>query len=327
MNLPGSSMSIPLLDRAVRPSTRAFRREWKKIPGYSFWRFLHGYVYGRWPYLYIGIATGEHPAARAISRFLSWFGKWSPLRPVGSPPAPPTPSGAAFADTYHGKVIPLDRAREIVSIDRDIAGSYPEQVIPYHHARQIILTNPLSIVLLDCPCRKSREHPCLPLDVCLVIGEPFASFILEHQPERSRRVTPAEALAVLEAEDARGHVHHAFFKDVMLERFYAICNCCSCCCGAMQAQRNGTPMLASSGYVAHVDGELCAGCETCVSVCQFYAPTMKNGKAVIDPALCMGCGVCVNHCQHEALRLERDPARGEPLEVRALVEGINERSN
>ena len=36
----------------------------------------------------------------------------------------------------------------------------------------------------------------------------------------------------------------------MLGRFYAICNCCKCCCGAMQAHLNGVPMLASSGYVA-----------------------------------------------------------------------------
>jgi ferredoxin len=179
----------------------------------------------------------------------------------------------------------------------------------------------LSIVLFDCPCRVSREHPCLPLDVCLIIGEPFASFALEHQPERARRITPEEALAVLEAEDARGHVHHAFFKDAMLERFYAICNCCSCCCGAMQGHRNGTPMLASSGYVAHVDDDLCAGCGTCVSICQFHATTMEAGISAIDRTLCMGCGVCVNHCQHEALRLELDPARGTPLEIRPLLEG------
>jgi hypothetical protein len=26
-----------------------------------------------------------------------------------------------------------------------------------------------------------------------------------------------------------------YYKDAMLGRFYAICNCCACCCGAMQA--------------------------------------------------------------------------------------------
>ena len=36
-----------------------------------------------------------------------------------------------------------------------------------------------------------------------------------------------------------------YYKDAMLGRFYAICNCCSCCCGAMQAHQHGTPMPAS----------------------------------------------------------------------------------
>ena len=36
-------------------------------------------------------------------------------------------------------------------------------------------------------------------------------------------------------------------QDAMLGRFYAICNCCSCCCGAMNAWNNGTPILPSSG--------------------------------------------------------------------------------
>jgi heterodisulfide reductase subunit A-like polyferredoxin len=78
------------------------------------------------------------------------------------------------------------------------------------------------------------------------------------------------------------------YKDAMLNRFYAICNCCSCCCGAMNAHRNGTPMLASSGYVAVVDEALCAGCGECAEVCQFAAICVDDGFARIDTATCMG---------------------------------------
>jgi MinD superfamily P-loop ATPase len=105
----------------------------------------------------------------------------------------------------------------------------------------------------------------------------------------------------------------------MLGRFYAICNCCSCCCGAMQAWQHGTPMLASSGYVAVVDAELCAGCGSCAEYCQFGAIAVDEGFASINDAACMGCGVCVSHCPQEAISLVRDAARGEPLEIQKLI--------
>jgi ferredoxin len=109
------------------------------------------------------------------------------------------------------------------------------------------------------------------------------------------------------------------YKDAMLGRFYAICNCCACCCGAMEAHQHGTPMLASSGYVAQVGAELCAACGTCADVCQFAAISVDDGFARIDAAGCMGCGVCVAHCPQEAIELVRDPAKGEPLEIQKLM--------
>lgn len=69
----------------------------------------------------------------------------------------------------------------------------------------------------------------------------------------------------------------------MLGRFYAICNCCSCCCGAMQAHRNGTPMLASSGFVATVEIERCVGCSLCTDVCHAY-PFHAAWRNLIFPA-------------------------------------------
>ena len=78
-------------------------------------------------------------------------------------------------------------------------------------------------------------------------------------------------------------------------------------------------MLASSGYVARVDAELCAGCGECVGVCQFAAISVDNGFTRIDAAACMGCGVCVARCPQEAIELVRDPAKGIPLEIRELM--------
>ena len=220
----------------ISPSTQALIAEARKTPNYSLFDFLHGYIYGRWPYLYIGIGKGDHPASRYVYRLGGWINKLVTKKKPGE--APQTDIG--FADTYHGKAVPLETASRLVSIDEEIRIPDLEQVIPYKRARSIIMKNPDHIVVLDCPCRAAKPHPCLPLDVCLIVGEPFASFVQEHHPGRSRRITHEEAVAILQAEDERGHVHHAFFKDAMLDRFYAICNCCECCCGAMQAQRNGT---------------------------------------------------------------------------------------
>ncbi len=300
------------LARPVKPATLAFAREARRTPDYSLLDWIHGYVYARWPYLYIGIGTGEHPLARFVQPVVGWFLHLFP----------PKDAAPTFADTYHGKVLPLKAATQLVTIEEEISLTDLEQVIPYTRARDIILRNPHHIVALDCPCRVARPDPCLPLDVCLVIGEPFAGFVAAHHPGQARWITPQEAVDILRAEDERGHVHHAFFKDAMLNRFYAICNCCTCCCGAIQAHQNGTPMLASSGYVCCVDSDACIGCGICTDFCQFDALSMNGETVIVDGAECMGCGVCIHKCPQEALSLLRDPSRGEPLEIHQLTASV-----
>jgi NAD-dependent dihydropyrimidine dehydrogenase PreA subunit len=316
------SLAAKVRDILVRPSTRAFYKEGKKTPNYSLFDWIHGYVYGRWPYLYIGIGTGEHWLARVLGPLANFVSKVLPksYREGGSP----THQRITFADTYHGKVVPIQAAKQLVMVNEDIRLPNLEQVIPYALARDIILQNPDHIIALECPCRSARSQPCLPLDVCLVIGEPFASFVAEHHARRSRWINASQAVDILQAEEERGHVHHAFFKDAMLGRFYAICNCCACCCGAMQAQRNGTPMLASSGYVCQVDEDLCIGCGDCQEFCQFEALALGDMFMQVDLEKCMGCGVCVSRCTNDALSLSLAPEKGEPLNIIELIENMAE---
>jgi len=293
--------------------TRKFWQEAGRIPGYPLTEKIHGWFYMRFPYLYIATGTGSNRLGRVGAAVIGFFQRI--FRPRAA-----KPGAITFADTYHGKVVPLRTARELVSVKENVRVPDLEQVIPYKLARSLILDQPDHIAALDCPCRAARENPCLPLDVCLIIGEPFVGMVLKHHAQRARAITSAEAIEILEAEEARGHVHHAFFKEAVLERFYAICNCCSCCCGAMQAHRHGTPMLASSGYVAQVDESRCVGCGACESHCQFGAITV-NGISLVDRDNCMGCGVCVSHCPQEGIELVLAPEKGIPLEMSRILAG------
>lgn len=298
--------------RWIAPSTVRFAKEAFKQPNYSFFDWLHGMIYGRWIYLYIAIGVGEHPLAKAYRYFqkaLQCFHRSTSQAPSDRKRV----SGVAAG--YHGKVLPVEAATRLITIRQEIRLTNLEKVIPYPRARDIVLQNPDHIVALECPCRSARANPCLPLDVCLVVGEPFAGFVIEHHPQKARWITQEEAVAILQAEHGRGHVHHAFFKDAMLGRYYAICNCCSCCCGAMQAHQHGTPMLASSGYICEVDRDLCLACGECAECCPFGAIAVQDGRATVDFTACMGCGVCIDICPQGALSLRREASKGEPLEV------------
>ncbi|MDD2420725.1 MAG: 4Fe-4S binding protein [Heliobacteriaceae bacterium] len=222
-------------------------------------------------------------------------------------------------DTYHGKLVTREDAAKIITLNQPVVLTGLEHVIPYPVARDIILQAPLPrITVMECPCRAQKKQPCRPTDVCLVIGEPFASFVLDHQPGRAKKITAAAALAILEAEELRGHIHTAWFKDVMHHRFYAICNCCLCCCLGMQSYSRGVNRLAHSGYRPVIRPENCTACGRCVQVCPFNAGQMDGKTPVIKEDICLGCGLCVSHCPQAAIKLSPAPEKGIPLDLEKL---------
>ena len=304
--------------KILSDSTRKFIATARQAADYNLTDFIHGYVYGRWTFLYIALGKGDHPLAKKL---LDLTDKFGPERHQHKENKTEPEKKTSFADGYHGKVLPLDSARQLVRVNEDITLTDLEKVIPYPRARDIILRNPDHIVALECPCRSAKADPCRPIDVCLIVGEPFASFVSEHHAGKSRWISSEEAVDILEAENRRGHVSHAFFKDAMLGRFYAICNCCSCCCGAIKSHRNGNPMLAASGYLAQVDPLLCQICGECLDYCQFEALTVGY-ELEIDVENCMGCGVCVENCPQGALHLVREPTKGVPLEIFNLMDQV-----
>lgn len=277
----------------LRPSTRnalraaGWRRSLKLQP-------IHMYVYMRWMNEYIHVA-------------INWFLPWAPTRLLRK-----------LAHTYHGKVLTPEQAAAIVTHDHSIEGHDLEQVIPYNRARELVLHAPPEIAVVECVCRLARKDHCTPTQVCMVVGQPFVDFVLEHHRETSRRLSREEALQMLADEHERGHVHTAWFKGAMLDRFYVICNCCSCCCGGIEAMTKfNTPVLVSSGFVAQIDPDLCSGCGDCEERCAFDAIHV-NGTAGVSWDACMGCGVCTALCPTEAGELVLDAGKGPPLDVRQL---------
>ncbi len=234
-------------------------------------------------------------------------------------------AGSRETSTYHGKVVQLKDALQLVTQKGNISLEAPEKVIPYKQARKIILQNPDSIAVGDCACRALAENPCLPpdeLDVCLFVGDPQASFIDAFNP-KFRKISQEEAVEVIRRCHEKGFVHCAYFKKDLGRRFVAICNCCSCCCQGMKAWNmfgGAIPVLAPSGYVARVQ-EGCDRCGACVDACHFHAIRLDevSAKAVVDAGQCMGCGVCADVCPSGWITLERSPSKGEPLDLEGLL--------
>jgi NAD-dependent dihydropyrimidine dehydrogenase PreA subunit len=231
------------------------------------------------------------------------------------------------ADTsiYNAKVVQLHDAIKLFTQKHDINIPLSETVVPFKQAKHIIMNNPQSVSVGTCPCRMVSPNPCLeePMEVCLFVGDPFAAFLRDHN-QKFRKSSQEEAVRILEDCHRKGLVHTAWFKKDLGSSFAMICNCCQCCCLGIRMWNllEGTvPILAPSGYLAEVT-DACVACGTCVDqkACHFHAIRLEKdgGSALIDPAKCMGCGVCEDVCPNGAIRMRREPSKGEPLDIEVL---------
>jgi ferredoxin len=289
-------------------------RQLFKMHGWRVDRAIHGYVYYAWIDHYIKTLMSiarKYIRVLPRGRFIFDF----------------------FFNRYHCKVLTEEQARKLLTLDHDIEvdPQVSSRVVPYPHANRIILEKPQHIVVMDCACRMERGiRDPEDLNVCFAVGEPVASFWLEHGAARlhARSISAEEAIEILRRERKGGSIATAWFKDAAGERFFSICNCGPGTCDALEAARiagmlqvDDPPYIAlASGYYARVDRSLCIGCGTCVKSCPFEAVRLDGeDKAVVIFESCMGCGLCVDRCEQKAISPVRDERKGVPLDIDDLI--------
>ena len=196
-------------------------------------------------------------------------------------------------------------------------------ILDYERASHII-DEAQFIGVGTCYCRHKAYHaghPCeinAPWDVCLTFDN-VARSLAEHG-EYTRLISKEEAMDVLERSYDSNLVQ---IGENVREQPAFICNCCGCCCEALQAARHFAPMqpVATTNYIPEISMDQCIGCGKCAKVCPIFAISMeekeegphgsgkKKKKAVVDTEICLGCGVCARNCAKGAIELKRRPVQ------------------
>ncbi len=231
---------------------------------------------------------------------------------------------------YHGKVMLLSDAEKIINLNvsvevpRDLA----ETTVPWNNAYQLIFRHPDEICVVKCACREAKGHDCEPAHKCIIIGEPYVSFMMEHNRSADpKRITRDEALSLLRTCKEKGYITNAYYKDGVGQQMYAICNCCPECCVAFSGHRffhshniSESP-LGHSGYRPVIDYAKCLNRDRdCVSKCPFGAISIsEEEKPVINMSLCMGCGVAAAACSPGAIVMEPCDRQGIALDIHKLA--------
>ena len=217
-------------------------------------------------------------------------------------------------DTFAREVFSSETVmgRALVNEDQ-LAGDPLPEVLDWERATALI-DDAKEIAVSYCYCRHKAEHQgkdCdAPKEVCLSLNA-GATFVARRG--FGRLIERQKAREILAESRDRGLVQIA---DNVRHRPTYICNCCSCCCGQLDAiNQFDLPAVVPSGFAPDLDDDLCNGCSRCARACPVGAISMApvrvstKGKRDMRPGIdlerCIGCGVCAHSCRVDALEMER----------------------
>ena len=231
-----------------------------------------------------GVATRTEWLARFFENDILPAMGLVPLPDAPAPPPDPHPSDeeilARRKVTHFGQVAPIEDVEQVLELAD-------------------------SITRLPCGCRlittgKTNQRYCfgLGVDKWGILGKfPDAAASLEV-------LDKDEARRLFRAYDQEGLVH-SLWAD-LTPYVAVICNCDHDCLPYRgYIEQGGSPRFFRAEYVCQVDWDVCTGCRSCMSQCQFGAQFYSSALArvYIDPARCFGCGVCRTACPSGAISL------------------------
>jgi len=174
-----------------------------------------------------------------------------------------------------------------------------------------IIDHAQTIAVFPCNCRRIAGRCRRPVETCVQF---------DHAAEMKlarglgRRLTPAEAKALVRWADKKGLMHTTDLEG-RDGGPAPICNCCADDCYVFRAaaRLDSKGAWPRSRYVARLDADACNHCGACTRRCHFGAffltgdTVERNGRqrqrVALDPALCWGCGLCANACPPGAITM------------------------
>jgi len=130
-----------------------------------------------------------------------------------------------------------------------------------------------------CFCRHKNYHlgiPCklnAPMETCLTFGN-VARSLAEHG-DYTRPIDKSEAREILEMCYGYNLVQ---MGENVREHPAFMCNCCGCCCEALEAVKKFGPMqpIATTNYLPKINADDCVSCGKCEKVCPIEAISMRE---------------------------------------------------